>query len=352
MERRKDEKTKRRKDEKTKRRKDEKTKRRKDGKTKDERRRDFKRVLIKPKPSTSTMILLDPVAVFKYGIRKAGHPVWVQDSLDKMTKLDGERFREAFGISPSTVATVFVDIQNIEIMEEESMKNPKLCDMMMALRWLRVYDKEKNHAGFWNMCENSARTKTWKYVKAFQTLVKYNVKWVASDPENLPEEVFIASVDGVHCRISEIRTNPSKDICSYKDKHPGLVYELGIAVYKDSLVWINGPFPAGWSDLKVFRAGLKDAVPDGKRLIADQGYVGEPGICSTRNPLDTAAVKELKKRAKARHETFNKRLKSWDILSSRFRCTRDPIPKHKVVFEACCVLTQYDVEDNHPLFKV
>ena len=332
------------------RRKDEKTERQKDEKTKRRKVHIKTEAIINSKPST--MILLDPVAVFKYGIRKAGHPVWVQDSLDKMTKLDGERFREAFGISPSTVVTVFGDLQDFEKMGEEAMHNPKLCDMMMALRWLRVYDKEKNHAGFWNMSENSSRTKTWKYVRAVRKLVEYKVKWVANDPENLPEEVFIASVDGVHCRISEIRTNPSKDICSYKDKHPGLVYELAIAVYKDSLVWINGPFPAGWSDLKVFRAGLKDAVPIGKRLIADQGYVGEPGICSTRNPLDTAAVKELKKRAKARHETFNKRLKSWDILSHRFRCTRDPITKHKTVFEACCVLTQYDVEDNHPLFKV
>ena len=264
-----------------------------------------------------------------------------------------KQFRQAFGIGAETIVDVFADLQNVDIMGEEMViRDPSLYDFMMALRWLRVYDKEHNHAGFWDMSENSAREKTWKYVLACQRLVQHKVKWICNDPDNLPEEMFIASVDGVHCQISEIRTNPSKDICSYKNKKPGLVYEIAVAVYNDSLVWINGPFPAGMSDLKVFRAGLKQKIPEGKRLIADQGYVAESRICSTRNPLDTPSVKELKKRAKARHETFNRRLKAWEILNQRFRCTRDPLPKHKAVFKACSVLVQYDVEKSHPLFKV
>jgi len=294
--------------------------------------------------------MIDPIAVFKFGIEKTGHPIWVKDALDKITKLDNERFRQSYGIGPDTLVKVFQDLQSAEIMGEYAIKNPSMYNFLMTLHWLRVYNKECNHAGFWHMSENSARDKTWALVKAIQKLVDSKVKWI--DPESLPDEVFMASVDGIHCQISEIRTNPSKKLCSYKNKKPGVVYEIAIGVYNDTLLWINGPFPAGTSDLDVFRAGLKDKIPNGKRLIADQGYIAEPEICSLRNPLDTEAVKELKRRGKARHETFNRRLKAWEVLNQRFRCTRDPMVKHKAVFEACCVLTQYDVEDSHPLFKV
>jgi hypothetical protein len=30
----------------------------------------------------------------------------------------------------------------------------------------------------------------------------------------------------------------------------------------------------------------------------------------------------------------------------------DSLNKHKCVFDVCCVLQQYNVEDGHPLFKV
>jgi hypothetical protein len=300
------------------------------------------------------MINLDPVKVLKFGLQKSGHPAFRHSSIDKISKLADQRFRQAFGIGPNAISKVFTDLQTAEIMGEEVIENVDMDEMMMALRWLRIYDTESNHAGFWNCCENTARWKTDKYVKAFQKLKNHKVKWIFADPENPPDEVFIASVDGIHCQISEIRTKPDKVWCSYKNKKPGVVYELAIAVYDSSLVWINGPFPAGTSDLNVFRApgGLKEQIPQGKRLIADQGYLAEKQLCSLRNPLDTLAVKQLKARAKARHETFNKRLKEWNVLSQRFRSTRDSLSKHKTVFEACCVLTQYDIEDNHPLFDV
>jgi hypothetical protein len=130
-----------------------------------------------------------------------------------------------------------------------------------------------------------------------------------------------------------------------------LTYELGISIYSNQLVWVNGPFPAGVPDISVFRkeGGLKSQIPHGKKIIADEGYPGEDQIISLRNPFDSIATKTLKKRAKARHETFNGRLKSFRILDERFR---QRVPKHKAVFEACCVLVQYELEHGHPLFDV
>jgi hypothetical protein len=116
-------------------------------------------------------------------------------------------------------------------------------------------------------------------------------------------------------------------------------------------MWVNGPFLAGVPDIGIFRkeGGLMSQIPEGKKVIADEGYVGEDQIISTRNPFDTPATKTLKKRAKARHETFNGRLKSFKILDERFR---HGVPKHKAVFEACCVLVQYELQNGHPLFDV
>lgn len=65
--------------------------------------------------------------------------------------------------------------------------------------------------------------------------------------------------------------------------------------------------------------------------------------------MDTRAIKGFKNRAKARHETFNTRLKNFKILDERFR---HGVTKHKAVFEACCVIVQYEMDNGHPLFDV
>jgi hypothetical protein len=136
-----------------------------------------------------------------------------------------------------------------------------------------------------------------------------------------------------------------------------LAYELGIAIRSNKLVWINGPFPAGQNDLLIYRKpnGLKSKIPANKRVIADEGYKGEAQI-SRRNTFDTRAVKDFKNRARARHETFNGRLKHFHILEDRFRHGKDKfktvIEKHKAVFEALCVVVQYEMENGSPMFDV
>jgi hypothetical protein len=134
-----------------------------------------------------------------------------------------------------------------------------------------------------------------------------------------------------------------------------LAYELGIAIHSNRLVWVNGPFPAGQNDITIYRKpnGLKSKIPANKRVIADEGYKGEAQI-STRNPFDSRAVKKFMSRVKARHETFNGRLKHFKILDERFRHGKDQhktvIEKHKAVFEAICVVVQYEMENGHPMF--
>ena len=85
---------------------------------------------------------------------------------------------------------------------------------------------------------------------------------------------------------------------------------MGISIYQSKLVWISGPFPAGHNDKKIFMMpnGLLSIIPPGKKIVADEGYRGEPDVVATRNSFDLPALKEFKERVKARHESFNARL--------------------------------------------
>ena len=100
---------------------------------------------------------------------------------------------------------------------------------------------------------------------------------------------------------------------------------------------------------------LKSKIPDGKRGVGDQGYRDKESTdkIATRNDFDSKPLKRFKERSKARHETFNARLKAFGILSQAFRSTgKHRMPKHKAAFEACCVIGQYELDNGSPLFKL
>lgn len=166
------------------------------------------------------------------------------------------------------------------------------------------------------------------------------------------DEIYTVTVDGVHTRVNEpkhptLSKNPK--YYSHKFKQAAVDYELAISIFENKLVWMRGPRPAGEPDITVFRQRLKSKIPPGKRGLGDNGYRGEKCIISTPNPEDTREVRKFKSRARARHETFNARLKNFRCLDVRFR---HGIKKHKMAFEAVCVICQYQLENGSPLFEV
>jgi hypothetical protein len=177
------------------------------------------------------------------------------------------------------------------------------------------------------------------------------------------DEVHIITIDGVHCRIEEPRVhNPGSAHYSHKFNAAGVGYEIGIAIYSSRLVWIAGPFPASRHDLTIFRGGKPDedkdpnalifSIPAGKKAIADSAYSAEAGDGGTiviSRPGDPPDLRRFKARAKARHETFNGRLKSFRVLDVPYRGLR---LQHASAFEAVCVAVQYDMENGHPLFDM
>ena len=76
-------------------------------------------------------------------------------------------------------------------------------------------------------------------------------------------------------------------------------------------------------------------------------------MLSTPNDYNVQEVKKFKRRARARQETFNAQLKRFAVLSERFRHgTKNDMELHKKCFEACCILCQFEIESESPLFTV
>jgi hypothetical protein len=174
---------------------------------------------------------------------------------------------------------------------------------------------------------------TWFYTKQIQALKGCKIRHSVLDGA---KEVHVLTDDGVHCRLGEPRNQPSTKWSSQTfGGKATLTYEIGIAIHHNQVVLINGPYPAAMHDMKMFNSfdGAGSKLQAGKKAIADRAYRG-PQIVK-RSEFDSAVVKTFKKRARARHETFNGRIKSFNALDNRFR---HGIAKQKSVFEATCVI--------------
>ncbi|KAG7372687.1 hypothetical protein IV203_018830 [Nitzschia inconspicua] len=122
----------------------------------------------------------------------------------------------------------------------------------------------------------------------------------------------IISVDGVHCRIQEVRKDPG-------------------AKCRHDITTLRGEDDPG--------KGLIDQIPDGMRGIGDSAYRSEPTKMSVSQRGDGLEVKKFKARVKARQETLFSRLKAFNILNHAFRHGFDA---HKQCFEACSVAVQFN----------
>ena len=180
-------------------------------------------------------------------------------------------------------------------------------------------------------------------------------RWSTGHPDFIHEDipVFLLTVDGVHCRVHEPKhptQSKDKSYYSHKFEQSGLNYELGMSVFENKLVWMNGPFKASRHDITIYRkAGLQNMIPEGYRVVADRGYVGEPTQICTPNSHDPAELRKFKSRARAGHETFNAHIKNFRCPEERFR---HGVNNHKTVFEALCIICQYQLENGSPLFYI
>jgi hypothetical protein len=92
-----------------------------------------------------------------------------------------------------------------------------------------------------------------------QALKYEKITWPA---DNFGTDIWVLTVDGVHVRTNEpvhsiFSFHP--DYFSFKYGNAGLSYEIGVAIARQKVVWMNGPFyPGELNDIGAFvKKGLK-----------------------------------------------------------------------------------------------
>ena len=158
----------------------------------------------------------------------------------------------------------------------------------------------------------------------------------------------LVSVDGTDYAIME--PSPfSPRWFSHKMNGPGLRYEIAICIQTGEPVWTNGPFPCGsWSDIRIARSALVDAFDPGEYYLADGGY--RDGKQWSVTPTGRHGFSDRQKSAvRARHESYNKRLKDWGALRSLYR---HKLETHSLVFRAIVNIVQITIVNGEPLFQV
>ena len=267
-------------------------------------------------------------------------------------KRNMERFHGHYGCSPRIVALVMEELQRTTIAAAKvEPAHLHLDYFLMSMYHLKRYPTELERESRFDIDCSKSRKWIWYYLRKVQALKLIKIVWPADD---FGEDTWVVTVDGTHCLTCEPHHpvySQDKKFYSHKFGKAGLNYELAIAIASNRLVWMNGPFRAGLADLPTFTGkGLKDKLEAaGKRAIGDGGYGGHPQVISTPNNMDTKAVKKFKSRALKRHETFNGMTKTYECLSGRFRHEQHLF---KVCFEAICVICQYKIENESPLFEV
>lgn len=299
------------------------------------------------------MMIKTPDEIMEKGLCMMGHPLLRQRRIGRNKQL--RLFKTDFGKSPSVLSTIWEDLQctDIDKAKINSANDHTLEEFLWTIHWLKAYPTEETLEARTHWCDKTIRQRLRAMVTRIAALKAQKIFWPASwDDPNVDSPIFLLSVDGTHCPIQEPtkghKYSKNPKYYSHKFNRSGLAYEVGISIFTNQVVWINGPFPAGKGDDDIFNdEGLKSRLPPGKKVIADSVYNRKdlPMISVSYN-ADSPEVRLFKRRTRARHESFFGKMKVFNILNATFRHGES---HHATCFVACAVICQYQIEEV-PLF--
>jgi hypothetical protein len=288
--------------------------------------------------------------MLQFGLKIGGYKSLRINRAKKATNI--ERFKSLYGSSPCVVALIWEDLQTTQVDAAHVLPGDrKVKFFLMALHHLKRYPTEYEQEAKFDINIGWGRDWSWFFVEKIQGLKVEKIKW---PDDNFGTDIWALTVDGTHCWIQEPQHptwSQDSKYFSHKYGKAGVNYELGISLADGHLVWMKGPFKAGLNDIKIFTTkGLKAKLrATGKMAIGDGGYSGHPYQVSTPNSYESQQCKKFKSRALKRHERFNGLTKAFGCLSGRFRHSVD---RFKNCFEAVCVICQYQVETDTPLYDI
>jgi DDE superfamily endonuclease len=274
-----------------------------------------------------------------------------------------EVFHWHYGSSPLVIAEIWFDLGAMLSPKDNSLIGFKM--FMTALFFLWAYPRNAGlTASRFNECTRNCKGEPlWRWIRMIEALKAKKIKWDNSlgDPN---KSAFIGTVDDIDCVIWEKRAhhtmNIDKSFFTQKHNHAGLKYELIMHLTKPQCMSIVGPMKAATHDMEVFRVKSKGKlkIMPGKMLIADSIFKAgkkpehqdEVGMFALPSSADPEELRRFKSRARARHESFNGRLKYFSFLRDGYRGI--DIDKHGSAFKAICVIVQYQMDNGSPIFSV
>ena len=286
-------------------------------------------------------VLVTAAQMLRRGLRIIGVKDSVQQRRKNSTNI--RMFRSNFGAHPNHCASIWRDLvtSTSNLLTNADLD---LQGFFMALNFLRVYQTEDQRAPlFGNIELNDMRARVWFWVNKIASLKESVIYW----PDNWGDDVLIITIDGTHFRVCEprhpeMRQDPK--VYSFKHKTAGFNVQVAMSIRESRIVHIFVSRGGQNDPGNLLASGLLDLIPNGKRAIVDGGYANCEKL-SGYNQFESDFTKDFKKRAKARQETVNKRLKDWNVLDHRFR---HGVPKFESCFTSVAVLTQYSITDTDP----
>jgi hypothetical protein len=305
----------------------------------------------------SLSMLLSPAIVLKQGLR------YVQVESKGMSKdKQNKEFHKHYGSSPTVLANIWYDLTTTDIVEAR-VSEKEQCEtgfrmFLVSHYYLWTYPKNSNLlASRFRICERYSRGRhIWKWIERIAALKKKKIIW---DPRlnDSNSEIFVVTIDGTDFRAWEKKhpTLPRDNgQCSQKFNHGAVKYEIAISIFAAKVVWIGGSFRGGEHDMTMLReGGLLDKIAPGKLGVVDRGYKSSrPEVeskLSLPNVHDPKELNNFKSRSRLRQETFNGRLKFFNVLSQTFE---HAFELHHLAFEAVVVIVQYQMDNGSPIFAV
>ena len=288
------------------------------------------------------MPMLNALQFKNLGLRQAGYDNWHQWKESS----SNDRFKQHYGVTPLTCADIWRDLYQSNNQDARVGDGDNPLHILIGIRFLFTYDTEADLSSFFGIrSHQTIREVSRLYARKIQLLLRPRMG-TFTENANATDLVFFMTIDGTACRIEEPSPFSTENSSHKHGGKAGVNYELGIAIHTPKLIWCKGPTKPGLqNDLQVYRSALKQEMQalNGKRIIADGGYQDEGDVISLKNELDPRELAQFKDRALARHEKFNGLLKNFNVLSDVFRHGRE---NHVVAFEACCCLTQYQLDNG------